>query len=157
MLGLRSRRIYWKILLVIFVLLLVGVWGVVGFLLSKKNTQAQEIKSPVGTLITESVPELADYPNPINGTLYTKREAKAWKDKVPLAIMVENSIVARPQSGLSKADIVYEALAEGGITRVAAVFLSQGSQIGPVRSARKYYYDWISEYKPIYAHWGGNV
>jgi hypothetical protein len=70
--------------------------------------------------------------------------------------MVENSTVARPQSGLSRADIVYEALAEGGITRFVAIFLSQSSQVGPVRSAREYYYDWILEYKVAYAHWGGN-
>ncbi|OGY21850.1 MAG: hypothetical protein A2126_01555 [Candidatus Woykebacteria bacterium GWB1_45_5] len=156
MFSLKGRVIYWKILVGIFVLVLIGVWGVVGVSLGKKSTQAQEAKSPFGTLITENVPEIADYPNPINGTLYTKREASAWKDKVPLAIMVENSVVTRPQSGLSKADIVYEALAEGGITRFAAVFLSQSSQVGPVRSARKYYYDWILEYKPVFAHWGGN-
>jgi hypothetical protein len=156
MLGLKGVRIYWKILIILLIAILIGIWGYLGFLQGRKSIWALEAKSPAGTLITEGVPELADYPNPINGVLYTKKEANAWKDKVPLAIMVENSIVARPQSGLSKADIVYEALAEGGITRFAAVFLSQGSQIGPVRSARKYYYDWIIEYSPVYAHWGGN-
>jgi len=145
-----------KILLLFLLVGLIGAWGVVGLVLGRKSVEALEVKSPVGTIITENVPELADYPNPINGTLYTKKEAKAWKDRVPLAIMVENSIVARPQSGLSRADIVYEALAEGSITRFVAVFLSQSSQVGPVRSARKYYYDWIIEYKPVYAHWGGN-
>lgn len=145
-----------KILILLLLIVLVGAWGVVGVVLGKKSVRALEIKSPVATLINEKIPKIADYPNPINGVLYTKRDAATWKDRVPLAIMVENSVVARPQSGLSKADIVYEALAEGGVTRFAAIFLSQGSQVGPVRSARDYYYDWISEYKAAYSHWGGN-
>jgi hypothetical protein len=72
--------------------------------------------------------------------------------------MVENSKAARPQSGLSFADVVYEAIAEGGISRFMAVFYCQESEtIGPVRSARTYYLDWISEYgnSPLYAHVGG--
>ena len=155
----KELRLVWKILVLLLLVVLIGVWGVVGVVLGKKSVQALEIKTPVGTLINENIPELADYPNPINGTLYNKREAKAWKDRVPLAVMVENSFIARNwQFGLSKADIVYEALAEGAVTRFVAIFLSQDApQIGPVRSARKYYYDWIIEYKPAYAHWGGNI
>lgn len=72
--------------------------------------------------------------------------------------MIENSSAARPQSGLSAADVIYEAVAEGGITRFLAVYYCQDSAIvGPVRSARTYYLDWISEYgtSPLYAHVGG--
>lgn len=57
-----------------------------------------------------------------------------------VAVMVNNHSQARPQSGLHKADIVYELLAEGDITRFLAVFQSeQPDNIGPVRSARDYY------------------
>jgi hypothetical protein len=72
--------------------------------------------------------------------------------------MIENSTDARPQSGISFADVVYEAVAEGGITRFLAVFYCQDAGIvGPVRSARTYYLDFISEYgqNPLYAHVGG--
>src|SRR6185312_8758095 len=58
----------------------------------------------------------------------------------PLAVMVENSPDARPQVGLDKADIVYEALAEGGISRFLALYLTQDAEaIGPVRSTRHYF------------------
>lgn len=57
-----------------------------------------------------------------------------------VAVMVNNHPQARPQSGLHKADIVYELLAEGDITRFLAVFQSERPEnIGPVRSARIYY------------------
>lgn len=74
----------------------------------------------------------------------------------PLAIMIENHTEARPQYGLSKASIIYEALAEGGITRFMAVFGPYGAdKVGPVRSARTYYVDWALEYDAFYAHAGG--
>ncbi len=58
----------------------------------------------------------------------------------PIVVMIENSYRARPQSGLIDADIVYEALAEGNITRFVAVFHSTSpSVIGPVRSIRPYF------------------
>lgn len=53
-------------------------------------------------------------------------------------VQVENSIQARPQSGLQQADLVFEYLAEGGITRMTVIYFKPGGQtkIGPVRSAR---------------------
>jgi hypothetical protein len=75
--------------------------------------------------------------------------------------MIENHLDSRPQSGLTSADVVYEAVAEGGITRFLAVFYcgaaAQEVTIGPVRSARTYYLDFASEYGdyPLYAHVGG--
>ncbi|WP_057913893.1 DUF3048 domain-containing protein [Peribacillus muralis] len=57
-----------------------------------------------------------------------------------VAVMINNHPNARPQSGLSKADLVFEMLAEGDITRFLAIFQSERpSQIGPIRSARDYY------------------
>jgi len=71
--------------------------------------------------------------------------------------MIENHVDARPQSGLSSADVVYEAVAEGGITRFMALFYCNlgDVQVGPVRSARTYFLDWLSEYDALYAHVGG--
>src|SRR2546428_5022619 len=56
----------------------------------------------------------------------------------PAMVQVENSVLARPQSGLQQADLVYEYLAEGGITRMTVIYFKpSGSQrIEPVRSAR---------------------
>lgn len=74
------------------------------------------------------------------------------------AIMIENSPDARPQSGLQQADVVYEAIAEGGITRFAAVYQQNRPElIGPVRSLRMYYIDWLTPYDPAIAHVGGSL
>lgn len=94
---------------------------------------------------------------PLDGEMHTKKAKEAWELRRPLAVMIENHKESRPQSGLTSADVVYEAVAEGGITRFMAVFLCNLSdiQIGPVRSARTYYLDWLSEYDALYAHVGG--
>ena len=95
---------------------------------------------------------------PLNGVLYSKQQQQWWQKHRPLGVMIENSIDARPQSGLSGADTIYEAVAEGGITRFLAMFYCQDAgQVGPVRSARTYFVDFASEYAdyPLYAHVGG--
>ena len=94
---------------------------------------------------------------PLNGNLHTKKAKSFWEKRRPLAVMIENHQEARPQSGLTSADVIYEAVAEGGITRFMALFYCNLSdvQIGPVRSARTYYIDWLSEYDALYAHVGG--
>ncbi len=95
---------------------------------------------------------------PINGVMYSKPQKEWWSRHRPLGIMIENHEESRPQSGLSSADVVYEAVAEGGITRFLTIFYCQdGGQVGPVRSARTYFVDFISEYgtSPLYAHVGG--
>ncbi|MDP3970765.1 MAG: DUF3048 domain-containing protein [bacterium] len=76
----------------------------------------------------------------------------------PTAIIVENLETIRPQSGLSQANLVYEALAEGGITRFMAVYATAEDieLIGPVRSARHYFVDWAEEYGGMFAHIGGS-
>lgn len=74
------------------------------------------------------------------------------------AIMLENSPDARPQSGLKQAEVVYEAIAEGGITRFLALYQQQKpSLIGPVRSLRMYYVDWLAPYDASVAHVGGSA
>lgn len=107
----------------------------------------------------------ADQICPLNGAKYTKTEKDLWSTRRPLVVMIENHEDSRPQSGLSKADVVYETVAEGAITRFMAVFYCADAayaqkgdyDIGPVRSARTYFLDWASEYGdyPLYAHVGG--
>lgn len=68
-----------------------------------------------------------------------------------IAVMVNNHTKARPQSGLSKADIVYEMLAEGEITRFLAVFQSEmPERVGPIRSARSYYVELAKGFNSLY-------
>ncbi len=98
---------------------------------------------------------------PINGALFTEPEKDIWEERRPLTVIVENHEEARPLSGISKADVVYEAVAEGGITRFLAVYYCGASaenfKVGVIRSARVYFIDWAAEYgdNPIFLHWGG--
>ena len=143
----------WKILSVILFIVFVFIWGLVGFVIGKKSVAAP----PVGTFKNKNtLPEFAEIPSPINGILYTKSESESWKPRLPLAVVIENHADARPQSGLNKADVIYETLAEGGITRFLVIFLSEDSRIGPVRSNRPYFLDWVSEYSAGYSHVGGS-
>lgn len=97
-------------------------------------------------------------PCPMNGALYSKTQRQIWESRRPLGVMIENHTDSRPQSGLSSADVVYEAVAEGGITRFLAIFYCRdATPIGPVRSARIYFLQTLQEYGnyPLYAHVGG--
>ncbi len=72
-----------------------------------------------------------------------------------LAVMVNNHNKARPQTGLGNADIVYEYLAEGKITRLLAIFQSDiPDVVGPVRSAREYYIETAKAHEAIYIYHG---
>lgn len=76
-----------------------------------------------------------------------------------LAIMIENHSEARPQSGLAKASVVYEVPVEANYTRFLAIYPADAKveKVGPVRSARPYYLDWVEEYgTPLYMHVGGS-
>jgi len=124
-------------------------------------------RSPVSTYVppkesditaSESVNEPKTEECPLNGRMLTKNQRVLWEKRRPLGVMIENHKEARPQSGLTSADIIYEAVAEGGITRFLAIFYCQDAQyIGPVRSARIYFINILSEYGkyPLYAHVGG--
>ncbi len=78
-------------------------------------------------------------------------------DRRPIAIMIENLVSIRPQIGLDKACVIFEALTEGGITRLLAVYVHEDAEeIGPVRSARPYYVALARGFNAIYAHCGGS-
>lgn len=137
----------------------------VSYSLFAKSSGTSENTPPVNTRKTNTYGAL-EFDNsapkteacPLNGAMYTKQQQKWWEGHRPLGVMIENSLTARPQSGLSFADVIYEAIAEGGITRFLAVYYCQDAGIvGPVRSARTYFLDEISEYGsyPLYAHVGG--
>lgn len=95
---------------------------------------------------------------PINGEKLTKEHKARWEKRRPLGIMIENHVEARNQSGLSRSDVVYELVAEGGITRFLAIYHCKDARlVGPVRSARVYFIAMLQGYGefPLYAHVGG--
>ncbi|MEA3398572.1 MAG: DUF3048 domain-containing protein [Patescibacteria group bacterium] len=84
--------------------------------------------------------------------------AKGQENYFPIAVVIDNHLDARPQSGLASANLVFEAEVEGATTRFLAFFADnrQIENIGPVRSARPYFIDWISEFSSSFVHCGGS-
>lgn len=105
------------------------------------------------TVPEETVPAEVKYRNPLTGEpveeLYTAR---------PFAVMINNSSYAQPMCSLNSADIVFEILAEGGITRCMAVFgdVAGLDHIGAIRSARPYYVRLAYSLDAIFVHHGGS-
>lgn len=146
--------------LLLYLFSAVSSYAMFNYLLFPQGPSGEIVKPQTGTngfTVDESAPKTEECP--LNGQMRTKAERDLWEKRRPLGIMIENHADARPQSGLDSADIIYEAVAEGGITRFLAVYYCVGKEatLGPVRSARTYFVDFISEYgdKPLYAHVGG--
>lgn len=92
--------------------------------------------------------------SPLTGVMVKPEQA----DRPITAAVIENHPDARPQSGLAEAGVVYEALAEGGITRFLAFYLeTRPALMGPIRSLRTYFVDWALEFNAPVAHVGGNA
>lgn len=94
--------------------------------------------------------------NPLTGVYDLAKGA----DYRPLAAMIGNNDRSRPQFGLEKADLYFEAETEGGITRIMAVFANASrvpEQLGPIRSARTPFVLLAQSMDVIYAHCGGSV
>ncbi|MGB9911374.1 MAG: DUF3048 domain-containing protein [Microgenomates group bacterium] len=163
----KNKKIIFTILGGIFLYLLSAGISYAGFKYFLNSSENPLILSPIeekeekksGFKVDLSAPKTEVCP--LNGALFTKGEKEIWEKRRPLTVMIENHQDSRPQSGLSKADVIYEAVAEGGITRFLAVFYCGAAAeeviIGPVRSARTYFMDFASEYGdyPLYAHVGG--
>jgi len=99
------------------------------------------------------IPTEALVPDPLTGLLVTDAAAQQH----PIAVMIDDHLAARPQSGFNAASIVWQAPAEGGIPRYMLIFQSTiPAAVGPVRSSREYYIEWASEWHSLYVHAGGS-
>jgi hypothetical protein len=126
--------------------------------------------SAIATIYALFFYEPQPLPGPSGKTVYVPPKPKTEPSKLTglqvkpevnkrqvTAVMIENSTDARPQSGLNEAGVVFEAIAEGGITRFMALYQdTEASNIGPVRSARPYYVEWALGFDAAYAHVGGS-
>jgi len=116
---------------------------------NKSNPSTSQSTTP------EPEPEPVLYHSPLTGALV---ENEAATKQAVTGIMIENSPDARPQSGLKDSGVVFEAIAEGGITRFLALYQQEKPQlIGPVRSVRMYYVDWVAAFNASVAHIGGSA
>ncbi len=116
-------------------------------------------QKPVEVSTTRSVVKPKPKPAPVFYSPLTGEKVgdEAATTKAVTAIMIENSPDARPQSGLKQSGVIYEAVAEGGITRFLTLHQQNKPQlIGPVRSLRMYYVDWAAPYNASIAHIGGS-
>ncbi len=103
---------------------------------------------------TEAGPNTTGAINPLTG----KVANADLTNRRPIVVMLDNQYYARPQAALSEADIIYEILAEGQITRYMAVFYGNyPDHVGPVRSSRPYFVEKAFEYDPYYVHVGGSM
>lgn len=113
----------------------------------------QRLSAPKAHTATPTPKPLVYY-SPLTGE---KVPDQASTGQAVTGIMIENSPDARPQSGIKPAGVVFEAIAEGGITRFLALYQSAKPQlIGPVRSVRLYYVDWVAPFQASIAHIGGS-
>lgn len=116
---------------------------------SVTNTSSSSMEKSYSVIPEE--PKKPEYTSPLSG----KKLDEKYKNKRPFAFMFNNIEFAYPQTGTGRADILYEILAEGGITRLMGVFdYMKGDRIGSVRSARHYYVDFANEFDAIFIHFG---
>jgi hypothetical protein len=158
-----NKKIVILILVIIFIISAYTSYSVFGSngginIISPLSFYKQPQSNKNGVTPTEDTSEPKTEICPLNGEMLTKTQKAKWETRRPMAIMIENHKEARPQSGINSADIVYEAVAEGGITRFMAVFYCKDAPfVGPVRSARIYFLRMVQEYgnSPLYVHVGG--
>ncbi|MEG1857842.1 MAG: DUF3048 domain-containing protein, partial [Pseudoflavonifractor sp.] len=116
--------------------------------------------TPVVTPAPTAAPTATPAPTPAGGInpLSGLPMDLSLVNRRPVAIMLNNIVTALPQAGQSQADILYEVLAEGGITRMLGVFQSpaQVQTMGSIRSARPYYLELALGHDAIYIHAGGS-
>ncbi len=132
----------------------------IGLVLSGVGIWAATYKAPVETPTLTTVKKVTKKADPVFYSPLTgvKVPTEAATKQAVTAIMIENSTDARPQSGIKDAGVVYEAIAEGGITRFLTIHQENKPQlIGPVRSVRMYYVDWLAPYQASVAHIGGSA
>lgn len=131
--------------IILVVLLLIIGGGVFWWLHSKKPATLKPI------------PKVTSQSNTVPSTLTGLQVDPSVNQRTVTGVMIENSLQARPQAGLGQAGVVFEAVAEAGITRFLALYQDTApDNIGPVRSARPYFVQWNLGFNAGYAHVGGS-
>ncbi len=146
-----SRSKKQKILLGVGVSLLIIALAIVGYVIAHPSNEPMPTR--VFKAIKQEPPKPIVYRSELTGLVVDK----AISEHPVTAVMIENSRAARPQSGLMQAGVVFEAVAEGGITRYLTLFQDQTPDyVGPVRSVRPYYIQWAKGFDAPIAHVGGS-
>lgn len=148
--GSRTARInawlkkHWKPVLAVLVIIVIALGATLAYLfkgLEYEPSLASTVKKNqrLYSQLTGKEVDEADYKRPVTG------------------VMIENSPEARPQSGLQEAGVVFESVAEGGITRFLVLYQEGKPEvIGPVRSVRPQFASWVAGFDAVLAHVGGS-
>lgn len=126
---------------------------------SKDTTQASINVEPISTMTDADnldVAEVVTQEGMVINELTGEWIDETLENQRPLCVMINNVSEAMPQSGISQADVTYEMLVEGGITRLLCVFkdYDEITKLGPIRSARHYYVEVADMLDGLYAHVG---
>lgn len=142
-----------KLSIIVAAVVLLCVGGGVSYALTRPNKPAPQAATVKKTAAKPKAVAPAPITSPLTGLVVSADDAK----RPTTGVMIENTTFARPQSGLKEAGVVYEAIAEAGITRFLALYQeAKPANIGPVRSARPYYVDWAHSFDAAYGHVGGS-
>ena len=117
------------------------------------------VASGVPTIPPETIPPATPVPTPVlvPAPLTGLPVTEAAAQQHPIAVMIDDHLLARPQSGFNAAAVVWQAPAEGGIPRYMLIFQDTvPAGVGPVRSSRQYYIEWAAEWNAMYVHAGGS-
>lgn len=146
-----TKKHWWIASGIAFVVVACGITG--GLLLFHSNNAA----APAHHRTAKKAAPKVVVPTTVASTL-TGLPVNPSVNQLPVtAVMIENSTFARPQSGLDQAGVVFEARAEGGITRFVALYQDTSpSYVGPIRSVRPYYIQWLLGFDAAIAHVGGS-
>ena len=161
----KKKRIMLGIVVLIIIIIIFAAGIIILQMQQKKDgdeaggTLAEITAEPIATPTATPIPTPTPDPHAgmVQSSLSGKWISKKAEKKRPYAVMINNIEYAfLHQKGTSKADIIYEALAEGGITRMMAIYQdpSDVKVIGSVRSARHYYVQFADEWNAIYCHFG---
>jgi hypothetical protein len=143
--------------LIIIGLVLVVVLAGSGFSLDKLLTHTKPHNLVATTIKVTPAKPAATQPTTVASTLTGLPVSPSVNNLPVTAVMIENSTNARPQSGLAQAGVVFEAVAEGGITRYMALYQDTSpGYVGPIRSVRPYYLQWALGFDAAVAHVGGS-
>lgn len=115
------------------------------------------VPAPGGRSESEPTPTPTPVPYTPNPWTGEKMASDFDTDMRATAIMINNLSAARPQRGLSQANILFESKVEGGITRFMAIFEDYtkiDGDVGPVRSGRDQFLQWAMPYFALYCHIG---
>jgi len=125
------------------------------FFLNRENSSEKTTAKSQSNQITQNQNKINGVPvSPLTGQMLTDA---TLIDHQVTAVMIDNSLSARPQSGLSQAEIILEALTEGGVTRFMALYQeSAPSMVGPIRSTRPYFLDYALPFDASISHVGGS-